>query len=163
MENSSTYFNASEVTKNRIIHYSNLAITFLLSLVILFAGISKIIDPSPLINNLTSAFNFLPETAVILISTILPLIELGLGLLLIFSLYKGNLKSKRKIILVITTALFGLFSAYSIYGYVIGLKNDCGCFGNALKSDFGIGMIIRNSAFLLLSIFSLFISKGDNN
>jgi hypothetical protein len=163
LKNSSIYTGTKELTPKKLFYYFNIIITFVLSFVLIFAGISKIIDPSPLINNLTAAFNFLPGTVLILISTILPLIELSLGLLLIFSLYKGNLKSRLKIILIVTTSLFGLFLAYSIYGYIIGLKNDCGCFGNAVKADFGVGMIIRNSSFLLLSVCFLFISKGDNN
>jgi Methylamine utilisation protein MauE len=141
--------------RKRYIHYINLLLTYIISIVLILSGISKIIDPKPLINNLTAAFGFLPEAAVILISTILPLIEIGLGLLLIFSLYKEKLKSKRNIILLATIFLFGLFLAYGIYGYIIGLKNDCGCFGNVVKSSFGWGMMIRDLVFLILSIFIL--------
>jgi hypothetical protein len=38
---------------------------------------------------------------------------------------------------------------------VVGLENDCGCFGNVVESIFGIGMVIRNILFLLFSLFVL--------
>lgn len=38
---------------------------------------------------------------------------------------------------------------------MIGLENDCGCFGKAVESNFGIGMIIRNVLFLALSLIGL--------
>jgi len=150
------------VKRKTLLNYFNIFIIYILALVLLFAGVSKIIAPSSLINHLTSAFGFLPGTVIISIVSILPLIEIGLGLLLISSLYKENLKSKRKIILLITAFLFGLFLLYSIYGYIIGLKNDCGCFGNTVKGDFGIEMIIRNSSFFLLTLVAFFITKHGN-
>ena len=131
----------------------------MLAFILLFAGINKIISPSPLIDNLNAAFSFLPESATILIVTLLPLIEIGLGALLILSLYKKEIKDKRKVILLTTTFLLGLFLAYSIYGYVIGLKNDCGCFGNAVKSSFGWGMMIRNFVFVILAVTLLIMNN----
>jgi hypothetical protein len=38
---------------------------------------------------------------------------------------------------------------------VVGLENDCGCFGKAVDSSFGEEMVIRNILFLLLSIIVL--------
>jgi hypothetical protein len=40
-------------------------------------------------------------------------------------------------------------------GTVVGLENDCGCFGKAVDSSFGEEMVIRNILFLLLSIIVL--------
>lgn len=135
--------------------YLNIIITYILSLVLLFAGISKIIDATSLIENLSSIFPFLPETLLILISTLLPLVEITLAFLLVFSLYKGEMKRYRKIILLSTSVLFGIFFLYSIYGFVIGSRADCGCFGNVVKSSSGWGMIARNFVFLILSIVVL--------
>jgi hypothetical protein len=38
---------------------------------------------------------------------------------------------------------------------MFGLENDCGCFGKTIESSFGVGMVIRNILFLLLSLFVL--------
>ncbi|MFA3782602.1 MauE/DoxX family redox-associated membrane protein [Melioribacteraceae bacterium 4301-Me] len=52
-----------------------------------------------------------------------------------------------------------MFFLFSVYGVAMGLEKDCGCFGNAVKSYFGWGMVGRNTVFLLLSIFILSLRK----
>jgi len=81
-------------------------------------------------------------------ATLLPLIELTLGVMLL-------LKIRVKETLIAATILFMFFFLFSVYGTVIGLENDCGCFGKAVESSFGVGMVIRNIFFLLLSLFVL--------
>jgi len=61
------------------------------------------------------------------------------------------LKIRVKETLIAATILFMFFFLFSVYGAVIGLENDCGCFGNAVDSSFGIGMVIRNFLFVSLS------------
>jgi len=48
--------------------------------------------------------------------------------------------------------LFGIFLITSLYGTLAGLGTDCGCFGSAVKSSFGWGMVGRNTIFLILSL-----------
>ncbi|MCB9250778.1 MAG: hypothetical protein H6613_20665 [Ignavibacteriales bacterium] len=49
-------------------------------------------------------------------------------------------------------------------GFFFGLNADCGCFGNAIKSDFGWGMILRNTLLLLITIYiSYFMVKSNKN
>ncbi len=134
-------------------------LTYLLSTILLFSGITKIVDPILLFDNISSALNFLPRKEIILIVTILPIIEIWLGLFLVLSLYYDKLKKKRKTILISTISLFILFLCYSIYGYVSGVDNDCGCFGNIFKDDMGIEIIIRNSVLLLLSLIVIKLRK----
>lgn len=155
MQTSGFYINYEYIRKN-FLNYSAITVTFLLSLVLLFAGTSKIFDPSPLINSLSSTFNFLPEILIILMVTILPIMELGLGMFLIFSLFNAKIKQKRRVLFLITTFLFSLFLVFSIYGYVIGKKNDCGCFGNAISSRIGLSMVLRNFILTIVT-FLLFI------
>jgi heme/copper-type cytochrome/quinol oxidase subunit 4 len=143
--------------------YIDILLTYLLTFILLFAGLSKIIDTTVLINNFTSVFSFLPETVAILIISLLPIIEIILGLLIILSLYNEKVKNKRRIILLTTTALFGTFFCYSIYGFITGNTNDCGCFGNAVKSSLGWGMIIRNTLFLCMSVFVFIRNKISNH
>ncbi|MFA3783942.1 hypothetical protein ABRY23_12855 [Melioribacteraceae bacterium 4301-Me] len=49
---------------------------------------------------------------------------------------------------------------FSVYGVVMGIEKDCGCFGNAVKSDFGWGMVGRN---LLLLMTTIFLEKSKKN
>ena len=81
-------------------------------------------------------------------ATLLPIIELTLGVMLL-------LKIRVKETLVAVTILFIFFFLFSVYGAIIGLENDCGCFGKSIDSSSGVGMVIRNILFLLLSLFML--------
>jgi len=79
---------------------------------------------------------------------LLPLIEITLGVMLL-------LRIKEKETFIAVTVLFLFFFLFSVYGTVVGLENDCGCFGKAVESSFGIGMVVRNFLFLALSLFVL--------
>jgi len=48
--------------------------------------------------------------------------------------------------------LFGIFLITSLYGTLAGLGTDCGCFGSAVKSSFGWGMILRNTVLFIMSL-----------
>ena len=128
-----------ERAKN-IAYYAGL---YLIAGVLLFSGISKILDPMPLIETLKLVAK-LPEDILIIIATILPIIEIGLGILIV-------LKIKPKPVLIATLALFAMFFVFSVYGTIIGLKNDCGCFGSIVKSEIGWWMVGRNLCFLVLT------------
>jgi uncharacterized membrane protein YphA (DoxX/SURF4 family) len=119
--------------------------SYLIAVVLLFSGTSKIIDPTPMIETLKVAFK-LNENLLILAATLLPIIEIVLGLLLVI-----KIQTKKTLLAVIV--LFFVFFAFSIYGTAIGLNVDCGCFGGAVKSEFGITMIIRNLVLLITLIW----------
>ena len=123
----------------RIAYYSG---TYIIAAVLLISGISKILDPLPLIETL-KAFTKLSEDILIITATILPVIEIGLGLLLM-------LKIKPKPVLYGTLILFTVFLVFSVYGTIKGMNNDCGCFGSLVKSQIGWGMVIRNLGFLIV-------------
>jgi len=107
---------------------SNLFAYYLLTAVLLFSGIAKIIDPLPLLNILKQV-TFLPAELQIIIATLLPVVEICLALLMLT-------KSKLKLVLPIVAMLFAAFLAFSIYGIFAGLGADCGCFGNVVKSSY---------------------------
>jgi len=121
---------------------------YFIAVVLLASGIGKVIEPSGFLNTLNSSFSFLGENIVILIASVIPLMEVSIGILLL-------LKIRVKEALHVACGLFGLFTLFAIYGFAYGLEDDCGCFGTTLGSEFGIGMIIRNSIFFTLSIISL--------
>ncbi|PKL79267.1 MAG: hypothetical protein CVV25_08470 [Ignavibacteriae bacterium HGW-Ignavibacteriae-4] len=122
---------------------------------LLFSGLTKIIDPIPLINVLNTVQFFNDQVNLIIVS-LLPLLEIMLGILLLSRQYL-------KITAATICVLFGNFLVFSIYGNIIGLENNCGCFGNLIRSDFNIIMILRNTLFFLVSIFILTHRDFFNN
>ena len=133
--------NVSKGKKAKLLYFSAF---YFIAAVLLFSGIAKILDPVPLINTL-KLVTVIPVSLHVLIATLLPVVEIVLALLMIS-------KTKLKITLPIVTALFTIFLGFSIYGTAAGYGADCGCFGNAVKSSFGWGMIVRNAAFLIISL-----------
>ncbi|MBA4317885.1 MAG: methylamine utilization protein [Flavobacterium sp.] len=121
---------------------------YLITGVLLFSGISKILDPMPLNETIKFTAN-LPEELLIIIATLLPLIEISLGLLMV-------LRIKPKPVLLVTLILFAAFFLFSVYGTITGLKNDCGCFGSLVKSEIGWWMVIRNLLFLIAGVFIIY-------
>lgn len=119
---------------------------YFISVVLIGSGLAKIIDPAGMLNILDAAFNFLSEDIIIITATIIPIAELGIGVMLL-------LKIKTKLALISSVILFAGFFLFSVYGNIIGLNEDCGCFGNIIKSEFGWGMIVRNAFFMLLTIY----------
>ncbi|NMC98616.1 MAG: methylamine utilization protein [Bacteroidales bacterium] len=123
---------------------------FLIAL-LLFSGISKVLDPQPVLETIKAVINASEELQ-IATATLLPVLEITLGVMLL-------LRIRAKETLIAVTILFLFFFLFSVYGTVIGLENDCGCFGNAVESSFGIGMVIRNIIFLLIAFIN---SSMDN-
>ncbi|KAF0158295.1 MAG: Methylamine utilization protein, partial [Ignavibacteria bacterium] len=106
-------------------------------------GVSKIIDTTSLIEVLQQIK--LPVDLVIITATLLPLTEIGLGLMLI-------LKLQQQTALRITVLLFLVFFLFAVYGTAIGINEDCGCYGKIIKSEFDWMMIVRNAVLLTISI-----------
>lgn len=121
---------------------------YFIALVLLFSGFSKIIDPESFLKVLNVTLGFLGENIVILIATILPVIEIALGLILI-------LKLKVKETLIVILSLFIVFVLFAIYGFILGFDVDCGCFGTVIKNEFGILMIGRNLLLVVIAFFNL--------
>ena len=86
-------------------------------------------------------------------ATLLPVAEITLGVMLL-------LRIRTKETLIAVTILFLFFFLFSVYGTVIGLENDCGCFGDLVKSEFGLIMILRN-VILLVIVIILFMKLSQ--
>ena len=84
--------------KKEYLHYLYIVLTYFIALVLLFSGISKIIEPEALIENLYATFSFLPGIVVIIISTLLPIVEVAFGILLVTGFYNEKVKSNRRLI-----------------------------------------------------------------
>jgi hypothetical protein len=117
---------------------------YLISLILLFSGVTKVLNPQNLITALNTTLGFLNEEIILLIATVLPVFELTVGMLLI-------LRIKIKEVMKLAIVLFTVFSFYSFYGTIRGYDVDCGCFGESVTSEFGIWMIFRN---ILLTVIA---------
>ncbi|MCF8357025.1 MAG: methylamine utilization protein [Melioribacteraceae bacterium] len=96
---------------------------YLIAFILLFTGTTKLFDPKPLAETLRS-LQLLSDEIIIFTSAILPVIEIGLGAMLL-------LKIKQDTAIKFPLPLFLLFFLFSVYGTYLGLENDCGCFGSA--------------------------------
>ena len=92
----------------------------ILATIFLWSGLAKLIDPASFVV-IIKAFGLIPESLTMQIAVVLPSLEilLAIGLLLDIS---GSL--------TIITGLLFMFIAILIYGILIGLDVDCGCFGS---------------------------------
>jgi len=84
----------------------------------------------------------IPEVLILPVVSILPVLEILIGVLLVAGMYP-------KFASISALVLFSGFFLISIYGTIIGLSSDCGCFGSVIKSRIGWGMVVRNFVFVV--------------
>lgn len=121
-------------------------LSVLIALFLTLAGLLKVFSPTAVINTSSELFPWAGNTLHIFIGSLLPVIELGLGIMLL-------LQWQSKWVLSGITVLFSLFFLVSIYGQATGVDADCGCFGDVITSSFGWGMLTRNGILLVLVIY----------
>jgi len=126
-----------------------------LGIVLLISGLAKIFDSTGTIG-LMRELNVIPAEVLLVFLTALPIIEIVIGLCLIVDLFD-------KVITKIALVLFAGFFLISLYGAVIGLTTECGCFGTLLESKMGWRMVFRNMFFLMLVLYVLWSKKGSTN
>lgn len=115
--------------------------------VLLFSGIIKLINPLPIQDWIAFFPNISSEIISIGLS-ILPLIELMLGLLTLLNMKPIWVNTSNTVMI---TSFLGL----SIVGSLAGWEIDCGCFGEAIESSFGWSMIFRNSILTGIAVMLL--------
>ena len=130
---------------NSVLTILSTFVYYLIAVVFVISGISKILNPENFLKVLNITVSFFGENIIILIATLLPVIEIALGMMLV-------LKIRIKETLIATTILMTIFLIYAIYGTVKGFDTDCGCFGSSVESNFGTLMIIRNIVLMLSSL-----------
>jgi len=99
-------------------------VKIILGLVLTFFGIAKIIDPSKAVD-LMMDFKAIPESLILIVISILPVLEILIGVLLVSGMYP-------KFAAMSALILFSGFFLISVYGTIIDLNSDCGCFGYEL-------------------------------
>ena len=141
------YYQATMENKSSDMQVLYFICYYLIIVILLFSGIMKIFNPIPTIESLQAVFH-LPDTFYLVLMTLLPVIEISLAVLMIF-------KIKPNYVLLSVSIIFVCFLLFAVYGTSIGLKNDCGCFGNVISSHFGFVLISRNALFVILSLYLL--------
>jgi uncharacterized membrane protein YphA (DoxX/SURF4 family) len=123
---------------------------FFMSIVLIFAGISKLYNPFPLLEDLMYSTPF-PTLMLIGLVALIAILETLLGIML-------ALKIKIKENLFFAGILFSIIFLFSLYAYVNGYSGETGSFGGIIKSHFDNSLLIVNSVFLFFSI-ALLIKK----
>lgn len=116
---------------------------YFIALVLLFSGISKIINPENFLKALNVTLGIFRENTIVLIATAFPVFEISLGLMLL-------IKIKVKETLIAVLLFFVAFTVFAIYGTIKGFDINCGCFGSSVSSEFGVTMIVRNVLLLVI-------------
>ena len=137
------------ILKNK---YLILMLRIILSLVFIFSGIEKIINPE-LFSDSISNYRLFPSFSINLIAITIPWIELTVGLLLLFGIsVKDNI--------IIINSLLMFFVVIILIAVIRGLDIDCGCYGSS-SQKVGFLKIIEN---VILFIFGIILYNfGENN
>jgi uncharacterized membrane protein YphA (DoxX/SURF4 family) len=126
-----------------------LAARLLVGCVWLVAGVLKLPDPEQSVRAVR-AYRLLPEAVVPAVGYGLPILEIGVGLLLVAGL-------ATRVAGVISAVLFLLFVVGIASAWARGLQIDCGCFGgggfDANASEQYPWEIARDSVLLALSAY----------
>ncbi len=143
-------FKGYRETNNRLFSF---LIYLILGLPILGAGLIKFINPSDFASSLKYSLYF-PDWLSILIAIIIPIIEIIIGLSLIFDLY-------RNISIITYRLLLICFLLFHIWNNFISVQKPCNCFGNLVEFS-GIWMMIIILVLLIISFIHL-KSKTEKN
>jgi uncharacterized membrane protein YphA (DoxX/SURF4 family) len=127
-------------------------IRVLLSVVFLWSGISKLIDPTGFAV-IIDAYGLIPDAWILPLAIALPLLEIVFGLGLLLDI-RGSL--------AVITGLLMLFVAILGYGIWLGIDIDCGCFGPEdpeAKAFHGIWSAIVRDIIMMIGIFYLYYQR----
>ncbi len=130
----------------------NIFINGIIVFVLLISGIGKIIDPMPAIQ-LMQKLPLIPDFLVLPIASIMPVMELAIAAGIIF-------RYKKELTYLLNLLLFSGFFVISIYGTLLKISDDCGCFGSLMESKVGWTMVIRNTLFLGMATY-LFVKNNQ--
>lgn len=137
--------------KNSVRGVFSLVIRYLLALIFLISGVSKLLPNSSFSDSLTQ---FMTPNIVPLIAIIIPLYELLIAVMLI-SGYKS------KVFLIIYFYTIILFTGVISVNLLLGNNDDCGCFGALIdNSQIGITTLVRNLILLLLALIAIYLSDN---
>lgn len=124
--------------------------------VMLWAGFAKVGDIPASIRSVR-AYQILPETVVPFIGTMLPYLEIALGVVLVVGVFT-------RLSTILYVVMIGAFIFGLAWVWAKGYKIDCGCFGakgdiNPEKTNYPASMVERVS-FLAMGIWLWFFPQS---
>ncbi|APF17172.1 DoxX family protein [Caldithrix abyssi DSM 13497] len=132
-----------------------LILRIVLGLFLSISGVAKIMDLAAF-GKAVNGFGLLPSTWVVLVTVIIPYLELILGLMLLLNFY-----AKPAYVTALTMLI--IFTALSAYKYFSGDISDCGCFGKLLQCKTDEKLLIENALLMVLFALGFFKMKGTKN
>ncbi len=122
-----------------------------LGVTFVYASIHKVLDPAAFA---TAVYNYqiLPGSLVNLAALVLPWLELIVGAMLILNVWMPGA-------VTVVTGLLVVFAGALVFNMARGLDIGCGCFTTAsAENDMTLLTALRDGAFLVLSLFLLFLT-----
>ncbi len=132
-----------------------LILRIVLGLFLSFSGMAKIMDLTAF-GKAVNSFGILPADWVVLVTIIIPYLELVLGLMLLLNFY-----AKSAYVTALTMLI--VFTALSAYKYFSGDISDCGCFGKLLQRKTDEKLLIENALLMVLFTLGFLKMKGTKN
>jgi uncharacterized membrane protein YphA (DoxX/SURF4 family) len=132
------------------VRWVSLLVRFGLAAVFFFAGASKVTDLDAS-GRAVIAYELLPAEVAMIVGTVLPFVEISLGLLLLLGL-------ATRLAAWVATAMLVVFISAIVSAWARGLNIDCGCFSQGGHLPEGqtanyLPEILRDLAFLSMAIF----------
>lgn len=127
-------------------------IRWLLAGMFIYAGVVKLVDPQRF-TEIVSGFGLLPDALIFPAAGLLPILELGAGVGLLFAV-RGSLAA--------IAAMLLLFMAVLGHGIHLGLDIDCGCFGpeDPEQAYKGLKIALVRDAVMMAAVVFLYWSHG---
>ncbi len=119
----------------------SLALSLVVGLVFVTAGVEKIRDPIPFANSIAT-FRIAPPAMTPFVTLVLPPFEILVGMLLVIGRW-------RRAAALATILLLTLFLTVLLQAWARGLPVDCGCFGSAGNSPQSRWLPLARDAILL--------------
>ncbi len=132
-----------------------LILRIVLGIFLSLSGLAKIMDLASF-GKAVNSFGLFPSTWVVLVTIVIPYLELVLGLMLLLNFY-----AKPAYVTALTMLI--VFTALSAYKYFTGDISDCGCFGKLLQRKTDEKLLIENALLMVLFALGFFKMKGTKN
>lgn len=116
-----------------------------LGIVFLYASYDKILHPAAFAASVYN-YHILPDIFINITAIVLPWLELALGGFLVMGIWlEGSV--------VMSSLLLILFMGAMLFNMARGLNIHCGCFSAASQGTMDIWTVLRDFAFLFVSLF----------
>ncbi len=129
-----------------------LILRIVLGIFLSLSGLAKIMDLASF-GKAVNSFGILPADWVVLVTIVVPYLELVLGLMLLLNFY-----AKPAYVTALTMLI--VFTALSAYKYFSGDISDCGCFGKLLQRKTDEKLLIENALLMVLFALGFLNVKG---